>query len=64
MTFAHAKLELATSNSLGDALTAKKAHDLTFDLGLGFNVTRNAAQYPLHHVTYAPEKFEVDKSNV
>ena len=25
--------------------------------------TRNVAQYPLHHVTYAPLKFEVAMSN-
>ena len=27
------------------------------------NVTRNAAQYPLHHVTYSATKFEVAMSN-
>ena len=32
-----------------------------FDLDLG--VTQNIAQYPLHHVTYAPAKFEVAMSN-
>ena len=32
-----------------------------FDLDLG--VTQNIAQYPLHHVTYAPAKFEVTMSN-
>ena len=32
-----------------------------FDLGV--NVTQNFAQYPLHHVTYAPAKFEVATSN-
>ena len=26
-------------------------------------VTRNVAQYPLHHVTYSPTKFEVATSN-
>ena len=30
-----------------------------FDLG----VTQNIAQYPLHHVPYAPAKFEVAMSN-
>ena len=30
-----------------------------FDLDLGANVTRNVAQYPLHHVTYEPTEFEV-----
>ena len=34
---------------------------LIFDLDNG--VTKNIAQYPLHHVTYAPEKFEVAMPN-
>ena len=33
----------------------------TFDLDLW--VIRNVAQFPLHHVTYAPAKFEVTSSN-
>ena len=50
MTFAPAKFEIATSNSLGeDALTKVK-------------VTLNIAQCPLHHVTYAPTEFEVTTS--
>ena len=32
-----------------------------FDLGV--KVTRNVAQYPLHHVIYASTKFEVATSN-
>ena len=28
-------------------------------LDLGVKVTRNVAQYPLHHVTYSATKFEV-----
>ena len=32
-----------------------------FDLDLG--VTLKGAQYPLHHVTYAPAKFEVAMFN-
>ena len=39
----------------------KKIQYLTFDLGV--KVTRNVAQYPLHHVTYSPTKFEVATSN-
>ena len=35
----------------------------TFDLYLGVKITQNVAQYPLHHVTYAPAKFEVVMSN-
>ena len=34
-----------------------------FDLDLGINVTRNVAQYPLHHVTYLGTKFKVAMSN-
>ena len=33
------------------------------DLDLGVNVTQEFAQYPLHHVTYAPVKFEVATYN-
>ena len=29
-----------------------------FDLDLGVKVTRNVAQYPLHHVIFAATKFE------
>ena len=32
------------------------------DLGLGVKVTQDIAQYPLHHVTYAPAKFKVSLS--
>ena len=32
-----------------------------FDLDL--KVTQNVAKYPLHHVTYAPAKFEVATTN-
>ena len=38
----------------------KKIHYLTFDLAV--KVTRNVTQYPLHHVIYAPTKFEVATS--
>ena len=34
-----------------------------YDLDLRVNVTHNVAQYPLHHVTYAPANFEVAMSN-
>ena len=36
---------------------------LTFDLNLGVKVTRNVTQFPLHHVIYAPTKFENATSN-
>ena len=38
-------------------------HYLTLNLDLGVNVTRNISQFPLHHVTYAPVKFEIAESN-
>ena len=34
-----------------------------FNYHLGVMVTRNVAQYPLHHVTYPAAKFEVATSN-
>ena len=37
----------------------KKIQYWTFDLDLRVKVTRNVAQYPLHHVTYSATKFEV-----
>ena len=36
---------------------------MSFDLDLGVKVTRNVAQYPLHHVTYLGTKFKVAVSN-
>ena len=33
-----------------------------FDLDLQVKVTRNVAQCPFHHVTYAPTEFEVTTS--
>ena len=36
---------------------------LTFDLDVGVKVTRNASQYPLHHMTYSATKFEVATFN-
>ena len=36
----------------------KKIHYSTIDLDLGVKVTRNVAQYPWHHVTYAQTKFK------
>ena len=66
VTYASAKFEAATSNGLGEDAFYKKIHYLTFDLNvfdLWPKVTRNVAQYPLHHVTYAATKFEVAMSN-
>ena len=36
---------------------------LTIDLDIKVNVTLIIAQYPLHYITYAPEKFEGNTSN-
>ena len=41
----------------------KKVHYFTFDLHLGQGRTQNIAQYPLHHMTYAPAKFEAAMPN-
>ena len=60
-SYAHAKFEVAISNSLGDAYT--KTNYLSFDLDLGVKATQNVAHYLLHHVTYAAIKFEVATSN-
>ena len=38
-------------------------HFITFDLDLGVMVTQHVVQYPPHHMTYAPAKFEVATSN-
>ena len=35
----------------------------TFDLDIGVMVTQNVAEYPSHHVTHGPGKFEVATSN-
>ena len=34
-----------------------------FDLDLGVKVTQNVVQYPRHHVTYAPAKFDIATSH-
>ena len=34
-----------------------------FTFNLGITATQNVAQYPLHHVNYAPAKFEDATSN-
>ena len=43
--------------------TIANSRFFTFDLDLGVMVTQNVAEYPPHHVTYEPGKFEVAKSN-
>ena len=45
-----------SNGSGGDAFTRKY-------IDLGVKVTRNVAQYPLHHVTYGATKFEVATSS-
>ena len=59
---ASAKCEVATSNRLGDAFTRKYIISLV-TLTLDQGQIRNIAQYPLHHMTYAPAKFEAAMSN-
>ena len=61
MTYAPAKFEAATSNSLGgDAFLQEKT---LFVIHLEVKVTQNVFLYPPHHVTYAPVKFVVAMSN-
>ena len=63
LTKASAKFEVATSNGLGgDAFTRKYIISL-LTLTLGQGQTQNVAQYPLHHMIYAPAKFEAAMSN-
>ena len=51
MTFASAKFEIATCNSLGEDAFARK-----------YIICTNVAQCLLHHETYAPTEFEVTSS--
>ena len=37
--------------------------NVLFHLDVGVKVTQNVAKCPLHHVTYAPARFEVATSN-
>ena len=63
LTKASVKFEVATSNGLeGDAFTRKYIIS-TLTLTLGQGHTQNVTQYPLHHMTYAPAKFEVAMSS-
>ena len=48
--------------TLCDLCTGKFDVATSLDLDLGVKVTRNVAQCPLHHVTYAPIEFEVTTS--
>ena len=41
----------------------KKIYNLTFDLDAKVKVIQNCAQFPLHHVFYAPAKLKVSMSN-
>ena len=63
LTKASAKFQVVMSNRLGgDAFTRKYIISL-LTLTLGHGQTRNVAQYPLHHVTYVPAKFEAATAN-
>ena len=73
MAYAFAKFEIAASENVH--LQENTYLTIGIDLGimvkvkgqnmyfLGIKVTRNVAQYPLHHATYAHAQFEVGKSN-
>ena len=63
MTYALAKFEVAKSNSLGgDAITMyKQVQSLTFDRSMSYECS--PVPSTLHHVIYAPVKFEVATSN-
>ena len=59
MTYAPTVFEVITSKGLGgDAFTRNSI----FDHDFGVKVTRNIAQYPLHHVIYSATKFKVATS--
>ena len=53
MTYASAKLEVATSNSL-EEMHLQEIFDLNLSLGQG-----HMKHCPLHHEIYVPAKFEV-----
>ena len=64
MTYSATKFEVATSNRLGgDTFTRRYIYKKIHYLTNWVKVTRNVAQYPLHHVTYLTTKFEVATSN-
>ena len=63
LTKASAKFEVATSNGLGGYAFTRKYIIELLTLTLGQGQTRNVAPYPLHHMTYAPAKFEAAMSN-
>ena len=48
----HLQFEVTTSNGLGGYAFTKNGNICP-------KVTQNVAQYPIHHVTYAPTKFEI-----
>ena len=64
VTYAPTEFEATTSKALGGEAFTRKIQYLTFDLELRVKVTRNVAQYPLHHVIYPATKFEVATSNL
>ena len=45
-------------------MTIGNTRFFTFDLDLGVMVTQNVSEYPPHHVTHGPGKFEVATSTV
>ena len=61
MTYAPTEFEVTTSKAIACLGEEAFSRNSIFDLDLG--VTRNVAQYPLHHVTYPATKLEVAMSN-
>ena len=55
--------EVAMSNGLGGDVFTGKYIISPLALMLDQGQTRNVAQYPPHHMTYAPAYFEVAMSN-
>ena len=54
------------SSMLLHPMVKEKMHlqeNTLFDHDLGVKVTQNVAQYPRHHVTYAPAKFDIATSH-
>ena len=49
---------------LGRKAAKQNKTNKTFELDYGFKVIQNVAQYPLHHVTYAPVNYEAATVNL
>ena len=56
LTKASARFEVATSECLGEDVFTRKYIISPLTLTFGQGQTSSIAQYPLHHMTYAPAK--------